>query len=338
MENQLPAKFEKRLDLNTASQAELLGLPGIGPTLAARIAAHRADHGRFHAVEDLLGVRGVSKKALARIALRVLVSGHVDALPATAVPGATSDAGSLPSLSALVDLYTRRAEHRDRDPETQLNHLSMLQEASPVLVGAPVRDGEATATEPTGSVAPARAETSASAVLTDEPVTAKPPTPVPSRPPAARRARWGSRAGAAALCLSLGAACFMAYGGGLGDFATRRDVMVQTERLSTQIESVKGEQRKMSERVDLLAEVAAQFPGTQQRVEAMHAGAAVRDKDAASTQATVQRLTKEVAGLHVSMRKGKSDSDWLLSELRLQLDSGGRPPPQRADSGGGQRP
>ena len=42
------------VDLNAADQATLETLPGIGPSLAARIIAWREEHGRFTTVDDLL--------------------------------------------------------------------------------------------------------------------------------------------------------------------------------------------------------------------------------------------------------------------------------------------
>ena len=55
------------IDLNTATAAELQRLPRIGPKLAARILAHREAHGPFRRVQDLVQVRGIGKKTLARL-------------------------------------------------------------------------------------------------------------------------------------------------------------------------------------------------------------------------------------------------------------------------------
>jgi competence protein ComEA len=53
-----------RIDINTAPAAELELLPGIGPTLAARIVADRAEHGRFTTLDALERVRGIGPKTV----------------------------------------------------------------------------------------------------------------------------------------------------------------------------------------------------------------------------------------------------------------------------------
>ncbi len=68
-----PAPADRILDLNTATVAELATLPGIGPTLAARIAAYRDSAGPFPAVDSLLAVRGVGPATLARLRRRLRV-------------------------------------------------------------------------------------------------------------------------------------------------------------------------------------------------------------------------------------------------------------------------
>ena len=54
-----------RLDLNTATEAELRALPGIGEAKAAAIVAYREAHGGFSSVEELLQVKGIGEKILA---------------------------------------------------------------------------------------------------------------------------------------------------------------------------------------------------------------------------------------------------------------------------------
>ncbi|SDR05075.1 competence protein ComEA [Curtobacterium sp. UNCCL20] len=64
---------EAVVDLNTADQATLETLPGIGPGLAGRIIAWRDEHGRFAAVEDLLDVSGIGDGRFADLRDRVRV-------------------------------------------------------------------------------------------------------------------------------------------------------------------------------------------------------------------------------------------------------------------------
>jgi competence protein ComEC len=54
---------DRPIDLNSASQAELEGLPGIGPVLARRIIEGRP----YHPVEDLLRVNGIGKARMEKI-------------------------------------------------------------------------------------------------------------------------------------------------------------------------------------------------------------------------------------------------------------------------------
>jgi competence protein ComEA len=61
------------VDLNTADQAALETLPGIGPALAGRILAWRDEHGRFSSVDDLLDVSGIGDARLADLRPRVRV-------------------------------------------------------------------------------------------------------------------------------------------------------------------------------------------------------------------------------------------------------------------------
>lgn len=55
------------IDLNTATEAELDELPGVGPAIAAAIVSFREENGGFASVEDLLDVRGIGEAKLAEI-------------------------------------------------------------------------------------------------------------------------------------------------------------------------------------------------------------------------------------------------------------------------------
>ena len=55
------------LDLNRATLADLVRLPGVGPVLARRILETREAAGRFGAVDDLVAVRGLGRVKLERL-------------------------------------------------------------------------------------------------------------------------------------------------------------------------------------------------------------------------------------------------------------------------------
>jgi competence protein ComEA len=75
-----PAHAQKKsppaspIDLNAATAAQLEQIPGIGPSTAASIVKMREKSGRFHRVEDLLAIHGISAARLDRIRPYVYVS------------------------------------------------------------------------------------------------------------------------------------------------------------------------------------------------------------------------------------------------------------------------
>jgi competence protein ComEA len=62
-----------KINLNTATLAELDSLPGVGPVLAQRIIDHRVKRGPFRTVEDLRQVDGIGEETFARLKDHVVV-------------------------------------------------------------------------------------------------------------------------------------------------------------------------------------------------------------------------------------------------------------------------
>ena len=56
------------LDLNRASVAELMALPGVGRVRAEAIVLHRVRRGPFRTLDELAGVDGIGPKTAAAIA------------------------------------------------------------------------------------------------------------------------------------------------------------------------------------------------------------------------------------------------------------------------------
>lgn len=61
------------INLNTATEAELLRLPGIGPAKARAIVAYRQSRGSFASVEEVLRVPGIGPATLAGFAALAVV-------------------------------------------------------------------------------------------------------------------------------------------------------------------------------------------------------------------------------------------------------------------------
>jgi competence ComEA-like helix-hairpin-helix protein len=61
------ARTTSLLNINTASQHELMVLPGIGEKYAQRIIQFRQEHGAFQTVEGLIAVHGIGPRTLERI-------------------------------------------------------------------------------------------------------------------------------------------------------------------------------------------------------------------------------------------------------------------------------
>lgn len=55
------------VNINTAGLRELMQLPGVGETTAARILAYRREHERFHSADELKRVRGIGVKKFEKI-------------------------------------------------------------------------------------------------------------------------------------------------------------------------------------------------------------------------------------------------------------------------------
>jgi competence ComEA-like helix-hairpin-helix protein len=70
------ANSATRIDLNRATLQELTSLPGIGIVTARRIIEFREKNGPFRRVEEVLIIRGISKKKFQQLLQRISVEGE----------------------------------------------------------------------------------------------------------------------------------------------------------------------------------------------------------------------------------------------------------------------
>jgi competence protein ComEA len=68
-----PQSISARININTATQAELESLPGIGPALAQRIIDDRLANGPYRNASELTRVPGISEKLVAEIQNQITV-------------------------------------------------------------------------------------------------------------------------------------------------------------------------------------------------------------------------------------------------------------------------
>ena len=62
-----PAGAATIVNLNTATQAQLESLPGLGAKAAERILEYRQKTGQFKKVEDLMNVKGIGEKSFLKL-------------------------------------------------------------------------------------------------------------------------------------------------------------------------------------------------------------------------------------------------------------------------------
>lgn len=80
-----------RVDINTASAAELESLPGVGPAKAQAIVAHR-EVAPFKSTDELVDVKGIGEKLYAQLKDRVTITGAPAARKQGGEPGGAAEA------------------------------------------------------------------------------------------------------------------------------------------------------------------------------------------------------------------------------------------------------
>jgi competence protein ComEA len=69
-----PKASGPKVNINTASQAELEGLPRIGPKIAEQIIQYRTQNGNFKKIEEIMKVKGIGEKLFNQLKDLITVS------------------------------------------------------------------------------------------------------------------------------------------------------------------------------------------------------------------------------------------------------------------------
>ena len=93
------AAFAGQINLNTATQAELDALKGVGPAKAKAIVDYRTKNGPFKSVDDLEKVSGFGKKTVDKLRADLTVNGAGAPPKAEAKPKATAGKEAAPAKS-----------------------------------------------------------------------------------------------------------------------------------------------------------------------------------------------------------------------------------------------
>lgn len=94
----VPAYAAGLIDINTADDAALETLPGIGPTKATAVVAYRTEHGPFARTQDIENVSGIGPATYANIASLITVG--APAVSALSSPAASSSVSAPDSGAA----------------------------------------------------------------------------------------------------------------------------------------------------------------------------------------------------------------------------------------------
>ncbi|PHS33594.1 MAG: competence protein ComEA [Methylophaga sp.] len=62
------------IDINTATQTQLETLQGVGPATATAILEYREQVGRFNTVDEIMNVKGIGDKKLAKFSDQIVVT------------------------------------------------------------------------------------------------------------------------------------------------------------------------------------------------------------------------------------------------------------------------
>jgi competence protein ComEA len=107
-----------RIDLNRASRAELMQLPGVGEATVKRLEDYRREHDGFHSVDELTQVHGIGPTTVERLRPWIFVNDETtDPTPRSGKTSGERKAGKKETaLKSPIDVNRASAEELQRLP------------------------------------------------------------------------------------------------------------------------------------------------------------------------------------------------------------------------------
>lgn len=103
----VPAFAQDQVDINTAGESELEGLPGLGAATARRIVEYRDQNGPFQSVDELSGVKGISAATIEKLRALVTVGGATKPVGGVKLSAVRAESGGEPSGDQVKKLLER---------------------------------------------------------------------------------------------------------------------------------------------------------------------------------------------------------------------------------------
>lgn len=302
------------VDLNQATVEEMRTLPGIGPTLAKRIAAHRAEQGPFQSAEEITTVPGVGSIVYEQLADRLTATPTAGEAQPKKPPSEAEEAGPAQPAKEIpgadmtpADISAPEAEAETPPPKTEVG----AEETAPEEP-APEREEEPPAVEEV-STAPR------------EGIAMLPP-PIASTRESVRGRRPGDRGLSWLWASLLGGILGMIFTllvfagiNGSLDLSNSHavlDVQNQMDNLAAETKSLRGEIEGLRQRLDTLEGLTARLEKAESTVDTLRQETTALDQRTDALESELSSVSENLTNIQTQMGQVTTFFDQLRTLLQ----------------------